>query len=186
MLKEPLGRRAGQCPDKGADITVAGTLVAIDGQGVLIQGEAGTGKSEAALGLLDRGHRLVADDAVRLTGGADAAPRGKAAPLLAGRLAVRGLGVLDVARLYGAAAVAASAPINLVVRLAADDDADPLHGAWARTELLGASLPAVTLRPARALPLLIETALRRQSGGGDTASAALIRRQRRLLGPGQP
>lgn len=181
MQKEPRGRRAGQSLDKGAGITVPGTLVAIDGQGVLIQGEAGTGKSEAALGLLDRGHRLVADDAVRVTGGAGATPRGEAPPLLAGRLAVRGLGVLDVARLFGTAAVAASAPVTLVIRLAESNDANPLHGAWTRTDLLGASLPAITLRPARALPLLIEIALRRQAGGGETAAAALIRQQRRLL-----
>lgn len=141
------------------DITLPGTLVLVHDQGVLIRGAAGTGKSETALELLDRGHQLVSDDAVRIQAGAGSELLGMAPGPIRDRLAIRGLGMLEVTRHYREG-VADAAPIGLVVDLEpSHHDADPLAGGWHTTALLGERLPALRLRSGRALALLLERAV---------------------------
>lgn len=97
-------------------MTRHGVLVQVLGLGVLLEGKAGIGKSELALELVSRGHALVADDAVELRREGDSLI-GSAPPLLYGRMEVRGLGILDLRRLYGAASVIPHSRIDLVIRL---------------------------------------------------------------------
>ena len=97
--------------------TIHGVLLLVHETGVLLTGAPGAGKSELALEMVRRGHALVADDAPLLTRGAAARVTGRCAPLLAGLLEVRGLGVLDMTALFGAQAIRPQAPLALVVHL---------------------------------------------------------------------
>lgn len=112
---------------------VHGTAVEVLGLGLLITGDSGAGKSELALELIARGHRLIADDAVALRQPAPGCLLATSPPMLKGFLEVRGLGILDIAAAYGADAVAARARLDLVIRLdagasAAGDADERLHG----------------------------------------------------------
>ncbi len=153
------------------DVTLPGTLLRVAGVGILLTGPAGSGKSETALALIERGHALIADDAVRVRAGTHDALEGSAPELLRGRLCVRGLGMLDIARQYPER-TAASTTVDLIVDLTtaanAAGDSDPLHGNWRVRGLLGERRPALTLGAHRPLPLLLEQAARllsqRQAG----------------------
>lgn len=147
--------------------TLPGVLVRVHATGVLITGESGTGKSELALGLLDRGHQLIADDAVdiRLT------PNGlvgRSPGELAGRIEVRGLGILSVAALFGDDRVLQETDIALAIHLLRPEDRTGwaewprLRGQWEAATVLGRSLPRLTLPTGggRPLPLLVEVAVR--------------------------
>ncbi len=101
----------------GAEITVHGVLVEIFGVGVLILGPSGIGKSECALELVTRGHRLIADDMVIVHRGENRSLMGSGSGLARYHMEIRGLGIIDVKELYGVAAVLASAQIGLVVEL---------------------------------------------------------------------
>ena len=153
-------------PALAAREIVHGELVQVHNLGVLIVGESGIGKSEAALELVLRGHRLVADDVVDLE---------RAGPVLLGKgreglshyLEVRGLGVLHAADLFGQAAVLEKTAVHLVVELVEWSDSVSLD----RTGLdqlnwtaLGVEVPLVRLlvRPGRNVALLIEVAARNQ------------------------
>lgn len=141
------------------DVTLPGTLVLVAGSGVLIRGPAGIGKSETALQLIDRGHRLVSDDAVRIRAGSGDELEGMAPGPSRGRLMVRGLGMIEIERHYRDA-FAETAPVSLL--LALDDErheADALLGGWGEAALLGERLCALRLRGGRALPLLLERAV---------------------------
>lgn len=144
------------------DLTRPGTLVRVYGHGVLLQGESGVGKSETALMLLERGHSLITDDAVRI----QAQPNGEllgSAPSgpMYGQLALHGLGLLKVNQLFGETAVASSAVIRMIVTLTANaPPADPLLGAWTAHGWLGRTLPRLALSNLRPRGLLIETAVR--------------------------
>lgn len=108
---------------------VHGVGLQVEGLGVLLRGAPGVGKSTLALELLGRGHRLIADDVVQLDAAADGAPLLRPArPPLAGFLHSRALGWIEVPRLFGAAALAAEAPLGLLLCLTADPaaTADPL------------------------------------------------------------
>jgi len=98
-------------------ITVHGVLVDIYGEGVLITGESGIGKSEAALELVRRGHRLVADDAVTIKRINDTTLIGRAPSITKYLLEVRGIGIIDVKMLFGAESVLESQNIDLVIEL---------------------------------------------------------------------
>ena len=168
------------------DITLPGTLVRVDGVGVLISGAAGSGKSETALTLLDRGHTLVADDAVRIRAGTHDSLEGSAPDLLRGRLCVRGLGILDIGHQYPRQ-VASSTIIDLLVELrdstAPGDGGDPLYGCWPNRGLLGESRPALSLSPQRPRALLIEQAARLQAArrSGHDPAAAFAAAQRKVM-----
>jgi HPr kinase/phosphorylase len=142
-----------------------GVLVQVHDIGVLITGDSGVGKSESALELMLRGHRLVADDRVRVTRRGQGL-RAAGAPPLGHYVEVRGLGVLHAGDLFGQAAVLEEAPINLVVELVPWDT-----GGFDRTGLeercctiLGLDVPHVRLpvRPGRNIAMIIEVAVRNQ------------------------
>ncbi|MDN5848722.1 MAG: hypothetical protein L0H63_03660 [Nitrococcus sp.] len=157
--------------DTRLDLTRSGTLVQVQGYGVLLQGSSGVGKSETALMLIERGHLLVTDDAVRIQAHTRGALIGSGPGPLHGQLAVHGLGLLNINRLFGETAVTSSATIRLIVALTAQAAAaDPLHGAWTAHGWLGRRLPLLTLSSLRPRALLIETAVRQmqtRNSGGD-------------------
>lgn len=146
------------------------------GAGVLITGDAATGKSELALALIDRGHALVADDATDLRR-TQRGLVGRAPPLLAGLLRLRGLGVVDVRNTYGRHTYRAESVIDLVLNLtreAAPEDA--LLGGAHTVCMLDQDLPAWRIPVDRAppSPLLVEATVRlwQQRRGSTGAPAA--------------
>lgn len=179
IIHSPLGdqelsRRLDRWLARHATATLPGTLVRIDGTGVLIRGEAGSGKSETALALLQGGQRLVADDAVTLQPRPRGRLRGCCPPLLRGRLCVRGLGLLDAEAQFGPAARLPHSDIGLVIDLTAAAAAGGLEGDWARIGLLGRSLPRLRLAPGRPLASLVTAAvheLQARNRRGNTAEA---------------
>lgn len=96
---------------------VHGTLVEVGGVGVLLLGRSGIGKSECAIELVVRGHRLVADDVVLIGPDADGRPVGRSPELIKHYVELRGIGIVHVPRLFGPEAVADQASLDLVVRL---------------------------------------------------------------------
>ncbi len=152
--------------------TVPGVLLRVLGSGILIQGESGSGKSELALGMVDRGHCLVADDAVELLTEPDGPVTGYCPEALRGLLEIRGLGIINVAALFGPDALTPSTPVDMLVRLLLPGYDDwnrwpRLHGRWEQQTLLGQLLPCLLLpgTPGRSMPLLLETAVRQWHQG---------------------
>lgn len=142
-----------------------GVLLEVHGLGVLVQGPAGIGKSTLARELLARGHRLVADDMVELSRPAAGVLVGRSPDLLRGQLEVRGLGILDVRKLYGRAAVRDAVRVDLVIELLRRPRAslDRLRGQRGRRRVLGVTLDRVSLPAGSAavrnnLAGLVETA----------------------------
>lgn len=147
--------------------TVHGGLVDVFGLGVLLLGKSGIGKSEAALDLVARGHRLVADDVVRLS----LRPRreivGSPVGMLRHHLEVRGLGILNVRELFGVVAVADNKRVNLVVELVEWSDDEPYDRLGIDEKqhvLLGEQRPLVTIpvRPGRDMAVIVEIAARNE------------------------
>jgi HPr kinase/phosphorylase len=167
-----------------------GDLLDIFAIGVLILGDSGSGKSECALELVHRGHRLVADDVVEIYRLRDADLIGQAPESVRGLMEVRGLGLISIEQLFGVVAVRDSKPIDLVVRLVGEreGDADRLGMSETATEILGIRRPSLTVpvAPGRSLALLIECAARKylltQRGVTDVAAEYLIRHDRQLRG----
>lgn len=140
-----------------------GDLIEVHGLGVLLLGKSGIGKSEAALDLVSRGHRLVADDVVVVRRISPNLLRGRAAPLLRHHLEIRGVGVLDVDALFGTLATLEERQIDLVVELVEwPGGTDRLGLVEDHYPLLEVELPLVRIpvRPGRSLTMLIETAAR--------------------------
>jgi HPr kinase/phosphorylase len=145
--------------------TVHGGLVEVHGLGVLIIGSSGIGKSEAALDLVARGHRFVADDAVLVRRISPMELRGRTAEVLAHHLEIRGLGVVDIDALYGSLCTLEERQIDLVVELTDwGEESDRLGLDHPAYTLLDVSLPLVRIpvTAGRNLGLLIETAARNQ------------------------
>lgn len=169
-----------------------GTLVEVGGVGVLLLGPSGIGKSECALELVRRGHRLVADDVVEVQVDAQGAPLGRAAQHLGHHVEVRGLGILSVPDLFGERAVLAETRIDLVCQLQRYDlqpqGYDRVGIDRPKFELGGATAPSVTLpaHPTGTLATLVEVAARDQElrAGGLNAAARFDQRLRRgMQGP---
>ena len=143
---------------------VHGDLVEMHGLGVLILGKSGIGKSETALDLVARGHRLVADDVIEVRRISPDVLRGRAARLLEHHMEIRGLGVIDVEALFGTLAILDERRIDLVVELVewASSGADRLGLLEGRYPLLEVELPLVRVPvgTGRSMALLIETAAR--------------------------
>jgi len=143
-------------------ITCHGTLVEVFGVGVLIQGDSAVGKSEAALGLIERGHRLISDDIVKVRKREDTYLEGSGAALTRHHMEIRGIGIINVANLYGAVCVRNQKSIDIVVRLEIwhDDHFYDRVGLEEKfTTILGVKLPysVLPVKPGRDVVLLLET-----------------------------
>jgi len=144
-------------------ITRHGVLVEIYGEGVLLLGESGVGKSETAIELVKRGHRLIADDAVEIRRVANNRLEGSAPELIRHYIELRGIGVVDVRRLFGMSAIKRESTIDLVVNLEVWKDGmfyDRLGAENLYTSILDVRLPTVTIpvKPGRNLAIIIEVA----------------------------
>lgn len=143
-------------------ITCHGTFIEAYGVGVLIQGDSSIGKSEAALSLIERGHRLVSDDVVRLRRRQGEVLEGVGPELTRHMMEIRGIGIINVAHIYGAVCVRDTKNLDLVVKLEAwNDEAfyDRVGLDERVTDLLGVNIPhhILPVKPGRDVALLIET-----------------------------
>lgn len=143
-------------------ISCHGTLVEVYGIGVLIKGDSSVGKSEAALGLIERGHRLISDDTVRVRKCEGAYLEGFGAELTRHHIEIRGIGIINVAHLYGAVCVRDSKRIDLIVKLEAWDDQhfyDRVGLEEKFSDILGIQVPhhVLPVKPGRDVVLLLET-----------------------------
>lgn len=146
-------------------ITRHGVLVDVYGEGVLLMGESGIGKSETALELIKRGHRLVADDAVEIKKVAENRLIGVAPELIKHYMEIRGIGIIDIKAMYGIGAVINNKAIDMVIYLEFWDDNkeyDRLGLTEEFMEILGVKLPKVVIpvRPGRNLAIIVEVAVR--------------------------
>ena len=144
-------------------LTLHGVLVEVYGEGVLLLGDSGIGKSETAIELVKRGHRLIADDAVDIKRVSAKTLVGSAPELIRHYIELRGIGVVDVQRIFGMGAVKLSEKIDLIInleiwaqgksyeRLGLDDE---------KTDILGIKIPSITVpvKPGRNLAIIIEIA----------------------------
>jgi HPr kinase/phosphorylase len=147
--------------------SVHAVLIEVHGIGMLLRGPSGIGKSECALFLVERGHRLVADDVVELTRLPDGAVMGAPAPLLKHHLEIRGVGILNIRYLFGATAVRDEARVDLIVELCAwrDDEQYERLGLDDQVDdLLGTDVPKlrIPVRLGRDMGVILEIAARNQ------------------------
>lgn len=167
----------------GERITRHGVLVEVYGEGILILGESGVGKSEAAIELVKRGHRLVADDAVEIKKVSAISLVGSAPEIIRHFIELRGIGIIDVKKIFGMGAVKDTEKIDMVINLEPWDE----HKKYDRlgleneyTEILEIKVPALTIpvRPGRNLAVIIEVAAmnNRQKKMGYNAAEELNRR----------
>ena len=171
-------------------VTVHGVFLEVLGMGVLLVGDPGVGKSELALEMIARGHRLIADDAPEFARTAPEILEGSCPPLLRDFLEVRGLGVLNVSAMFGEGAVRQREILNLIVNMRSFDSnelaqIDRLRGSLSARTILGVAVPEITLpvAPGRNLAVLLETAVRNQilRVRGYDAGVDLVDRQSRAI-----
>ena len=144
-------------------ITRHGVLVEVYGEGILILGDSGVGKSETAIELVKRGHRLIADDAVEIKRVSATTLVGSAPEIIRHYVELRGIGIVDVRRLFGMGSVKLTEKINLVVTLepwVQGKMYDRLGIENETTEILGIKVPSLTIpvRPGRNLAVVLEIA----------------------------
>ena len=144
-------------------ITRHGVLVDVYGEGLLLMGESGVGKSEAAVELIKRGHRLIADDAVEIRKVSEKQLVGEAPDLIRHYMEIRGIGVTNVAKLFGMGAVKESSNIDLVINIepwSEDEFYDRLGLEDQMTDILGVQVPCLTIpvKPGRNLAVIVEVA----------------------------
>ncbi len=147
----------------GPRITRHGVLIEVYGEGILLLGDSGVGKSETAIELLKRGHRLIADDAVEIRRVSATTLVGKAPEIIRHYVELRGIGIVDVRRLFGMGAVKESEKIDLVINLEPWQDGkmyDRLGLDSETTDILGIEVPSIVLPvcPGRNLSVVIEVA----------------------------
>jgi HPr kinase/phosphorylase len=167
----------------GPNITRHGVLIEVYGEGVLIVGESGVGKSETALELVKRGHRLVADDIVEITKVSDTTLIGRSPEIIRHFIEIRGIGFIDVKNLYGVGSVKVIESIDLVIDLEIWDETkvyDRVGLEQKYINILGIDLPyiLVPVREGRNLAIIIEVAAmnNRQKNMGYNAAQALNER----------
>jgi len=144
-------------------ITRHGVLVEIYGEGILIVGDSGIGKSETAIELVKRGHRLIAEDAVEIKKVSSRELVGAAPEVLRHYIELRGIGVINVAKLFGMGAVKDSSNIDLIINMVPwrDGEAyDRLGMETQYTEILDVKVPSITvpITPGRNLAVIFEVA----------------------------
>lgn len=147
----------------GPRITRHGVFVEVYGEGILLLGDSGVGKSETAIELLKRGHRLIADDAVEIKKVSATALVGRAPEIIRHYVELRGIGIVDVRRLFGMGAVKESEKIDLVIKLEEWDNNkmyDRLGLDDQTEDILGINVPCITLpvSSGRNLSVVIEVA----------------------------
>lgn len=169
-------------------ISVHGVLVDVYGEGVLITGESGIGKSEAALELIKRGHRLVSDDVVEIRKVSDDTLVGTAPDIMKHFIELRGIGIIDVKALFGVSSVMDTTNISLVIRLEDWDKEkkyDRLGLEENYTEYLGNKVVChnIPIRPGRSLAIICECAAvnHRQKKMGYNAAQELYQRVQNSL-----
>jgi len=165
-----------------------GVLVEVYGEGILILGESGVGKSETALELVKRGHRLIADDLVEIRRVSDKTLLASAPDRIRHFIEIRGVGILDVKNLYGMGSVKVMETISLIINLELWDENksyDRLGLDDQYTEILGIKVPSLTIpvRPGRNLAIIVEVAAMntRQKSMGYNAAKVLSDRMMREL-----
>ena len=144
-------------------ITRHGVLVEVYGEGVLIIGDSGIGKSETAIELVKRGHRLIADDAVELRRVSDKAIVGSAPEMIRHYIELRGIGIVDVKRVFGIGAVKDTEKVNMVLNLEPWEQGkvyDRMGLETEYTDIMGLQIPSHTIpvHPGRNLAVIIEIA----------------------------
>ena len=147
----------------GPRITRHGVLVEVYGEGVLLLGDSGVGKSETAIELIKRGHRLIADDAVEIKRVSATTLVGKAPEIIRHYVELRGIGIVDVRRLFGMGSVKETENIDLVINLEPWENGkmyERLGLEEKTTEILGINVPSIELPvcPGRNLSVVIEVA----------------------------
>ncbi len=172
-------------------ISIHGVLVDVYGEGVLIMGESGIGKSEAALELIKRGHRLVTDDVVEIRKVSDETLIGTAPDITRHFIELRGIGIIDVKTLFGVESVKETQGIDMVIKLEdwnKDKEYDRLGLEEQYTEFLGNKVVchSIPIRPGRNLAIIVESAAvnHRQKKMGYNAAQELYRRVQANLGKG--
>ena len=173
----------------GPRITRHGVLVEVYGEGVLLLGESGVGKSETAIELVKRGHRLIADDAVEIKRVSATTLVGKAPEIIKHYVELRGVGIVDVRRLFGMGAVKETEKIDLVINLEnwiQDKMYDRLGLEETTEEILGIKVPSIVLPvcPGRNLSVVIEVAAmnNRQKRMGYNTAAEFNKRLMESMG----
>jgi HPr kinase/phosphorylase len=169
-------------------ITLHGVFMEVMGTGVLITGDSSIGKSEVALELITRGHRLIADDATEFSRVAPDTLRGSCPEMLRDFLEVRGLGILNIRAMFGASAIKQHRNLRLIIVMQQLEDAakmDRLHGSKQMREIQEVNIPEITLPvgAGRNIAVLLEAAVRNHilNIKGYDASQAFIDRQKRRL-----
>ena len=164
-------------------ISVHGVLVDVYGEGVLITGESGIGKSEAALELIKRGHRLVTDDVVEIKKVSDETLIGTAPDITRHFIELRGIGIIDVKSLFGVESIKETQGIDMVIKLEEwdrDKEYDRLGLHEEYTEYLGNKIVchSLPIRPGRNLAIIVESAAvnHRQKKMGYNAAEELYKR----------
>ena len=173
-------------------LTMHGVLVEVSGEGLLITGDSGVGKSETALELIKRGHRLIADDAVEVRRINRTTLIGTAPELIRYYMELRGIGVINARHIFGMGAVKPESEVDLVVNFELWDDGKAYDRLGLETEyadILGVNVPMVTIpvRPGRNLAVILELAAmnNRQKKMGYNAAQALAAEHDELVNMGR-
>lgn len=164
-------------------VTRHGVLVEVYGEGILLLGESGVGKSETAIELVKRGHRLIADDAVEIRRVSNKSLVGNAPDNIRHFIELRGIGIINASRIFGAGSVKLTEKIDLVINIEPWDTAkayDRIGLEDQTTEILGLNIPSMTIpvKPGRNLAVIIEVAAmnNRQKKLGYNAAEDLLHR----------
>lgn len=167
-------------------MTLHGVFVDVLGLGVLLTGYSGIGKSELGLSLIDRGHRLIADDCVIFMKNTQNEIIGSCPPMLQDFLEVRGLGILNIRAMFGDDAIREHKRLQLIVNIVRIPDEelqliDRLHGMHRNYQMFDCSIPEVSVpvAPGRNLSILVESAVRNQilKKNGYEATEEFMQRQ---------
>ena len=172
-------------------VTMHGVLMEITSVGVLLTGESGVGKSELALELITRGHRLIADDAPVFTRIAPDIVEGRSPPVIQDLLEVRGLGILNIRKMYGNSAIKKSKYLKLIIHFESARSAgggDRITGIRAAKDVLGLPMPVFKLpvAPGRNLAVMVEAAVRNHllRVEGDFTEKEISERQKAAMAAG--
>lgn len=160
-------------------ISLHGVMVEVYGEGVLLLGDSGVGKSETALEIVKRGHRLIADDLVEVRRVSDTTLLGRAPEIIRYLLEIRGVGIVDIKELYGVSSVKYQDSVDFILKMELWDEQKDYERFGLNdefTEILGIKVPSITIpvRPGRNLAVIVEVAainFRQKKMGYDAAKA---------------